>query len=98
VAGPGEGEAAARAALAGRPAAWVWGDGTAARAGVPDAPGFVDVTETWAGGQACGSAVAFLLAAHAVRTGQVPRALVLSASDASVSCAVLLQMGGEAAS
>lgn len=90
MAGPGDAEGAARAALAGlRPDA-AWGDGEAAGRAVAGACPFVDVGRVWSGDESCGSAIALLLAARALRVGAVRSALVLAAGGDSASCAVFL--------
>jgi len=94
LAGPGAAGAAAEEALGGgaRPDA-VWGDGEEAR----DVAGrgvFFDVGALWAGSEACGSAIAFLLAAHALRRGGARTALAVAARGRSATCAVLLRREG----
>jgi 3-oxoacyl-[acyl-carrier-protein] synthase II len=91
LAGPGDAASATRDALAGgaRPEC-VWGDGEEARGNDPHAE-FFDVGQVWTGSEACGSAVAFLLAAHALRTGRARTALAVAARGRSATCAVLLQ-------
>lgn len=101
LAGRGDAAGAAREALAdGTRPDGVWGDGQAARrclapavADASDLPcGFVDVAELWVGSEACSSAIAFLLAAHALRSGSARAALAVAARGDSASCAVLLRM------
>ena len=91
VCGPGDAAGAVRAALAGGLAPdVVWGDGEAARRAVGEGSRFADVVELWRGGEACDSAIAFVLAAHAVRSGEVRTALAIAARGDSASCALLL--------
>jgi 3-oxoacyl-[acyl-carrier-protein] synthase II len=95
LAGPGDAAAVTRAALAGggRPDA-VWGDGAAARRAAPADVPFTDVGELWQGGEACGSAVAVLLAVEAIRAGRVRTALAVAARGDSAAGAILLARQG----
>jgi 3-oxoacyl-[acyl-carrier-protein] synthase II len=89
LAGPGDAEGAARAAIgSGPPPDLVCGDGDGTELLAPGR--FVDVARLWADGEACGSAIAVLLAADAVRAGRARRALAVSARGGSTSCAVLI--------
>jgi hypothetical protein len=90
LAGPAGAASAVRAALAGGPRPEVaFGDGEAARRAV-DGVHFSDVGALWIGGEACPSAIAFVLAADAVRSGRVRAALAVAAGGDSATCAVLV--------
>lgn len=88
--GPGDAAGAARTALGGQRPQAAWGDSEAAGRAIEGACPFVDVGQLWSGDESCGSAIALLLAAQALRVGTVRSALVLAARGDSASCAVFL--------
>jgi 3-oxoacyl-[acyl-carrier-protein] synthase II len=100
MAGAGEIGRAARDALGDHPCPdGIWGEGEAARAAlaprVADAAalplGFLDVGALLPAGEACLSALALLLAAHALRRRRARSLLVLAAAGRAASVAVLLR-------